>query len=125
MHEQDLAIVKALVPVAWADGHFSDKEKHTLEGFLAAYDATEDEKEKILGYASDKRTLDDIDLQELGSPDRRVVLQHAVLLIHADGEPSPEETSFVVRLAAYLRIPDDEAKAVIAAAADRAKKARG
>ena len=125
MHEQDLAIVKALVPVAWADGHFSDKEKETLEGFLAAYDATEEEKERILGYASDQRTLDDINLQELGAADRRVLLQHAVLLTYADGDPNPQETGFVQRLAAHLKIPDDEAKAVIAAAADRAKKFRG
>jgi tellurite resistance protein len=125
MHEQDLAIVKALVPVAWADGNFSAKEKETLEGFLAAYDATEDEREKILGFAADKRTLDDIDLQELGATDRRVLLQHAVLLTHADGDPNAQETSFVVSLAAYLKIPDDEAKTVIASAAERAKKLRG
>jgi uncharacterized tellurite resistance protein B-like protein len=124
MHEQDLAIVKALVPVAWADGHFSDKEKETLQGFLAAYDATEDEKERILGYASDERVLEDIDLQELGTDDRRVLLQHAVLLTYADGDPNAHEKSFVQRLAAYLKIPDAEAKAVIGAAADRAKKLR-
>jgi tellurite resistance protein len=125
MHEQDLAIVKALVPVAWADGSYSDKEKETLEGFLAAYDATEDEKERVLGFAAEKRTLEDIDLQTLGAPDRRVLLQHAVLLTHADGEPNAQETSFVASLAAYLKIPEDEAKAVISAATERAKKVRG
>jgi tellurite resistance protein len=125
MHDQDLAIVKALVPVAWADGSYSDKEKETLEGFLAAYDATEGEKERILGFAAEKRTLEDINLQELGAPDRRVLLQHAVLLTYADGEPNAEERSFVVSLAAYLKIPEDEAKAVISAATERAKKLRG
>jgi uncharacterized tellurite resistance protein B-like protein len=125
MHEQDLAIVKALVPVAWADGTFSDHEKETLEGLLAAYDATEDEKKQVLGFAAQKRTLDDIDLQELGAADRRVVVQHAVLLIYADGDPNREESSFVELLAAHMKIPDDEAKALIATAADRAKKLRG
>jgi uncharacterized tellurite resistance protein B-like protein len=125
MHEQDLAIVKALVPVAWADGNFSDKEKETLEGFLAAYEATEDEKKKVLAFAAEKRTLDDIELQELGAADRRVLVQHAVLLTYADGAPNEQEAKFVDLLAAYLKIPDDEAKAVIAAAAERAKKLRG
>jgi uncharacterized tellurite resistance protein B-like protein len=125
MHEQDLAIVKALVPVAWADGNFSDNERETLKGFLAAYDANEAEKEQILGFAAERRTLDDIDLQELGSADRRVVLQHAVLLIYADGDPNEAEAKFVDLLAAHLKIPDDEAKTVIATAADRAKKLRG
>jgi uncharacterized tellurite resistance protein B-like protein len=125
MHEQDLAIVKALVPVAWADGEFSAHEKETLEGFLAAYDATEEEKEHILGFAASKRTLDDIDLQELSSQDRRVLLQHAVLLTFADGDQKPAEVSFLAQLAACLKIPDDEAKAVMAASAERAKKMLG
>jgi len=85
MHEQDLAIIKALVPVAWSDGEYSEHEKQTIEGLLAAYDATAEEKDAILGYASEKRTLDDISLQELSGEDRRVLLQHAVLVTFADG----------------------------------------
>ena len=37
MHDQELAIVRALVPVAWADGDFADKEKEMLEALLDAY----------------------------------------------------------------------------------------
>jgi uncharacterized tellurite resistance protein B-like protein len=125
MHEQELAIVKALVPVAWADGTYSEKEKETLEALLAAYDATPDEKNTILGFATEKRTLEDIDLQELGAQDRRVLLQHAVLLTYASGAQNEADAKFLGQLAAYLRIPDDEAKAVMAASAERAKKHLG
>jgi uncharacterized tellurite resistance protein B-like protein len=125
MHEQELAIVKALVPVAWADGTYSEHEKEVLEGLLAAYDATPDEKTQILGFAAEKRTLEDINLQDLGTEDRRVLLQHAVLLTYAGGDQSPEDAKFLVLLAERLKIPDDEAKAVMAAAADRAKKLLG
>ncbi len=125
MHEQDMAIIKALVPVAWADGAYSDHEKETLEGLLAAYDATEDEKERILGFAAEKRTLDDIDLQELSSQDRRVLLQHAVLLTYADGDQKPVDAAFLTKLAERLKIPEDEAKSVMAASAERAKKLLG
>jgi len=122
MHEQDLAIVKALVPVAWADGEYSSHERETLAGLLAAYDATEEEKERILGFAAEKRTLDDIDLQELSAQDRRVLLQHAVLLTFADGAQKPVEAEFLNLLADRLKVPADEAKSVMDAAAERAKK---
>jgi tellurite resistance protein len=125
MHEQDMAIIKALVPVAWSDGVYSDHEKETLEGLLAAYDATEAEKNSILGFAAEKRTLDDIDLQELSAQDRRVLLQHAVLLTYADGDQKPEEAAFLDQMAERLKIPADEAKSVMAASAERAKKMLG
>ena len=85
MHQQDIAIVKALIPVAWADGVFADREKEMLDALLDAYGATDKEKEIIHEYAEKRRTIDDIDLQELSADDRRVLLQHAVLLTFADG----------------------------------------
>ena len=125
MHEQELAIVRALVPVAWSDGTFADKEKEMLDALLDAYGATETEKAVLREYAKDKKTLEDIDLQDLSSSDRRVLLQHAVLLTFADGEQAAEESKFLVELAKRLRIHDDEAKAVMTEAAARAKKHLG
>lgn len=122
MHEQEFAIVRALVPVAWADGHFAEKEKEMLEALLDAYEATEDEKKLLRDYAKEKRTLEDIDLQELSAADRRVLLQHAVLLTFADGHQHADESKFLGELATKLKVPADEAKAVIADAEARAKK---
>jgi uncharacterized tellurite resistance protein B-like protein len=122
MHEQEFAIVRALVPVAWADGEFADKEKEMLEALLDAYSATEDEKKQLRDYAKDKRTLEDIDLQELSAADRRVLLQHAVLLTFADGHQAAAESKCITDLAAKLRIPEEEAKSVIVEAETRAKK---
>jgi tellurite resistance protein len=122
MHEQDIAIVRALVPVAWADGVFADREKETLEALLDAYDATDDEKSELREYAKEKRTIDDINLQDLSADDRRVLLQHAVLLSFADGDQSKDEIDFLEKLAAKLKIPADEATKMMAAAAERAKR---
>ena len=122
MHEQDMAIVRALVPVAWADGVFADKEKETLEALLDAYNATEAERKQIRDYAASKRTLDDIQLQDLSADDRRVLLQHAVLLCFVDNDYSEEEKKFVAQLADRLKIPADEAKGIVAAASDRASR---
>ena len=122
MHEQDIAIVKALVPVAWADGVFADQERETLEALLDAYDATDDEKAQLREYAKERKTIDDINLQDLSADDRRVLLQHAVLLSFADGDQSTDEIDFLDKLATKLKIPADEAKGMMSAAAERAKK---
>jgi uncharacterized membrane protein YebE (DUF533 family) len=122
MHEQEFAIVRSLIPVAWADGAFAEKEREMLEALLDAYAATDEQKAALRDYAKERRTLDDIDLQELSAGDRRVLLQHAVLLTFADGEQHAAESKFLGELATKLRIPDVEAKAVIGEAETRAKK---
>lgn len=122
MQEETYALIKALVPVAWADGDFADKEKEMLNALLEAYDATDDDKKRLHEYAKEKRTLDDINLQDLSAGDRRVLLQHAVLLSFADGEQHAAESKLIGELATKLRIPADEAKSVIEQAEARARK---
>jgi uncharacterized membrane protein YebE (DUF533 family) len=122
MHEQDMAIVRALVPVAWSDGVFADREREMLDALLDAYRASEKEREILREYAEQKRTIDDIDPQELSADDRRVLFQHAVLLTFADGDQSKEEVAFLSALATRLRLPDDDARALMDAGAMRAKK---
>ncbi len=122
MHDQDMAIVRALVPVAWADGVFADKEKETIEALLDAYSATPDERKSIHEYAAEKKTLEDINLQDLSADDRRVLLQHAVLLCFVDNDFSDDEQKFLTDLAGKLKIPAQEAKEMIFSAAERAKR---
>lgn len=122
MHEQDMAIVKALVPVAWADGVFAKTEKEMLDALLDAYSASDKEKEMVHEYAETKRTLEDIELQDLSADDRRVLFQHAVLLTFADGDQSKDEVTMLEALAKKLRIADDEKTALMKTGAERAKK---
>jgi len=117
-----MAIVKALVPVAWADGVFAEQERETLEALLDAFGATEDEKNALRDYAKDRRTLDDIDLQTLSFDDRRILLQHAVLISFVDGEQGDDERAFLDQLATKLKISADESRSILTSAAERAKK---
>ena len=91
MHEQNKAILMSLVPVAWADGNFADQEKEVLEALLEAFEANPEEAEELRTYAATPKTVDDIPVSELSFDDRRVLLQHAVLLSFADGDPSETE----------------------------------
>lgn len=122
MQEETFALIQALVPIAWADGSFNAKEKEMLDALLDAYEASADEKQRLLAYAKEKRTIDDINLQDLSAASRRVVLQHAVLLSFADGEQHASESELIQQLASKLRIPDEEAKSVIGDAEARARK---
>ena len=51
-----------------------------------------------------------------------MLLQHAVLLTFADGDQSPDEVAFLKKLAEKLKVPATEARSVMDAAAERAKK---
>jgi len=125
MHEQDLAIVKGLVSVAWADGHVTTEESDVIRALLEAFKATPSERREVEVYARSRRTIDDVPITELSYDDRRVLLQHAVLVSYADGEHGPEEQGMLAALCEKLRIPDVEAKGIIDAAARRAREMLG
>jgi uncharacterized tellurite resistance protein B-like protein len=122
MHDQDLAIVKALVSVAWADGVFAERERAMLDALLDAYGATAEDRATLHSYAEQRRSLEDIDVQDLSADDRRILLQHAVVLTFADGDQSPEELELLAALSSKLRIPEPEARALLDAGAARARK---
>jgi prepilin-type processing-associated H-X9-DG protein len=105
MHEQDLAIVKGLVSVAWADGHVTSEETEVIGALLEAFNATPSERREVESYARIKRTIDDVPITELSYDDRRVLLQHAVMLMHADGTPHEDEKKLLDALCEKLRIP--------------------
>jgi uncharacterized membrane protein YebE (DUF533 family) len=122
MHEQNVAIIKGLIAVAWADGVFADEEKQALDGLLAAFGASDAEAAELRAYAETPRKLEDIPLSELSADDRRMLLSHAVLLTFVDGEQADKEKAFIEGLSKHLRIPAEEAKTIEDASEARAKK---
>ena len=122
MHEQNMAILKSLVSVAWADGVYATEEREMVEALIAAFEASDDEAKAIRTYAETKRTLDDIPVTELSTDDRRVLVQHAVLLTYVDGTQAEDEKKFIDALCDKLRIPADEAGPLVDAAATRARR---
>ncbi len=121
MHEQDLAIVKGLVSVAWADGRVTAEENEVIDALLDAFNASPSDKVEVKSYAKTERTIDDIPLTELSYDDRRVLLQHAVLLTFIDGEQHDKERQLLEQLCVRLHIPRPEAVGIIQAAEERAR----
>jgi hypothetical protein len=121
MHQQDLAILKGLVAVAWADGRVVAEESEILGSLLDAFNATPTERREVELFAKHPRTLADVPIHELSHDDRRVLLQHAVLLTFVDGAQHERELKLIDDLCETLRIPGVEAKGIVGAAEERAR----
>lgn len=117
-----MAILKGLVSVAWADGRVCDEEMEVIEALLQAFDASPSEAQEVRVYAREPRKLEDIPVTELSYDDRRVLLQHAVLLTFIDGEQHEKERQLLEDLCERLRIPAPEARALIEVATGRTKE---
>lgn len=120
MRSQGFAILTGLVSVAWADGSFCDAERETMDALLAAFDVTPNEALQLRQYAQTPRTLDDIPVDELAHEDRRVLLQHATLLVLVDGEIHEKERRLLDDLCLRLRIGTQEAAMITSVAARQA-----
>lgn len=117
-----MAILKSLVSVAWADGEYADKEREMVEALIAAFEATDDQAKEIRSYAAEKKTLDDLPLDDLTADDCRVLLQHAVLLTFVDGEQHASEKKLIDDLCKKIGFPEDQAKEIVSYAETRAKR---
>jgi len=122
MKTQDMAIVKSLVSVAWADGEYHDKEKEMIEGLISAFEANEHEAAFIREYAAEQKSLDDIPLNDLSTDDRLMILQHAVLMTYVDGSQHEDEKKFLHDLVKHLGIPEGLTTEILSVAESRAKR---
>lgn len=113
MTPADMQILKCLVAVAWADGVVESPEVEVIDQMLDLFGASEAEAKEVRGYASVKRTLQDIPLEGLSSEDREVLLGNAAVLSHADGAQTKGERKLLTDLIARLGINSERAKAII------------
>jgi tellurite resistance protein len=115
-------IVKSLVAVAWADGTLEKPEEGSIDALLWAFGASDADEAEIREYAKKRRTLEDVQLDDLSAEEREMLLAHAALLTHADGTQSKEEQKLLATLVKRLGIEDGTAKGIIKTAKDRASK---
>jgi prepilin-type processing-associated H-X9-DG protein len=121
MLAQNLAVVKGLVSVAWADGHVSHEETEVLEALLEAFHALPSEAHELRKFAQTPRSLADVPIHELGFAARRQLLQHAVLLSYVDGKQDDQERELLEKLVVALEIPALEARELMRDSEERAK----
>jgi tellurite resistance protein len=122
MQEHQEAMVKSLVAVAWADGRMGGEETEVIEALLSAFEIEGADADSIRDYAKQPRTLDDVALTDLSASDRRLLLQHAVILTYIDGQQSETERKVIAELVERLHLPAAEAKVLLEASENRAKR---
>jgi len=122
MQPHEEAILKSLVAVAWADGRVDGDESEVIDALLEAFGVDGEPADELREYAKEERSIDDIPLTELSATDRRMLLQHAVIVTWVDGEQHEREIEVLDKLVARLKLPEDEAKSLREAASERAKR---
>jgi tellurite resistance protein len=122
MEDYQEAMIKSLVAVAWADGRVEAEETEVIEALLSAFDVSGADADKLREYAKTPRAIADVPVSELSAADRRALLQHAVILTYIDGHQSDEEKKVLAELVKQVRVPEDEATQILAAAEERAKR---
>jgi len=122
MEDYQEAMIKSLVAVAWADGRVEAEEHEVIEALLSAFEVAGKDADAIREYAKTPRAISDVPVSDLSAADRRALLQHAVILTYIDGHQSDEEKQVLGELVKKVRVPEDEAKAILAAAEERAKR---
>ena len=122
MQPHEEAILKSLVAVAWADGRVDGDESEVIDALLEAFGVDGEAADGLREFAKEERSIEDIPLTELSATDRRMLLQHAVIVTWVDGEQHEKEIEVLDKLVARLNLPEDEAKALREAATDRAKR---
>lgn len=122
MEEHQEAMVKSLVAVAWADGRMDGQEAEVIDALLSAFEIQGDDADTIREYAKEPRKLVDVPLTDLSASDRRLLLQHAVILTFVDGEQSDTERQVLDELVERLHLPAAEAKVLMQASENRAKQ---
>lgn len=122
MQDYQEAMLKSLVAVAWADGRVDAEEHEVIEALISAFEVGNEDADAIREFAKEPRKIEDVPLSDLSASDRRVLLQHAVILTYIDGTQSEKEKEVLASLVAKLKVPSDEAEKILADADARAKR---
>ncbi|MBC7171607.1 MAG: TerB family tellurite resistance protein [Polyangiaceae bacterium] len=118
-------MLKSLVSVAWADGHFADEESEILEAMISLFRVDAEGAELMRAFARTPRTVDDVPFADLGPDDRALLVRHAVILSYIDGEQDDEEREVIAEIVKRLEIPESEAATLILAADTEARELLG
>ncbi len=113
MEKHHEAMLKALVAVAWADGHFADEETEIVEAMISVFRIDPEGAELVRAYARTPRTIDDVPVADLSPQDRELLVRHAVILSYIDGEQDDAERAVIAEVVKKLEIPEDEAAKLI------------
>jgi uncharacterized membrane protein YebE (DUF533 family) len=121
MVPSDLALLRSLMTMAWADGKVTEEETALIDSLIGSFGANAEETEALKAFASEPKTLDDVPLDELDAGARRRLLQLAVLVSFVDGEQDEKELALLDDLAQRLEIPEEERKRLMHGSAMRAR----
>lgn len=109
--ERDVALIRVLIALAWADGEISHEELNFLKEFMLKFDLTGEEWAKIEMYMEDPVTPEEAEalvrsfIEKIGPlEERQAILSGLEGMMRADGKATPEEREFLDRFTALLKL---------------------
>ena len=121
MVPNDLAVLRSLIAMAWADGKVAEEETALIDSLIESFGADKQETNEFKVFAAEPRTLNDIPLEELDAGSRRRLLQLAVLVSFVDGQQDETELALLHDLSRRLEIPEEERNSLLHGSAMRAR----
>ncbi|MBN2715210.1 MAG: TerB family tellurite resistance protein [Deltaproteobacteria bacterium] len=114
--DEKKSILQLLVALAWADGRVDESEREIVLALTEAFQASDDETTEMMDWASQRRTLDEVDISHLSRTDIDLVLQYAVLLTFVDGEQTADEIELLYTFIDRIGLSRDEAQPILESA---------
>ena len=108
MQEKDIAVIKGLIQVMWADGELAEAEREMLGSILVNMGCSPEELQEIAGMLKEPPSVDTL-LKDLPDKEsRRDVIKIVYAMALADDDYADSEDAFIKKLAAKLKISPKE-----------------
>lgn len=108
MQEKDIAVIKGLIQVMWADGELAEAEREMLGSILVNMGCSPEELQEIAGMLKEPPSVDTL-LKDLPDKEsRRDVIKIVYAMALADDDYAESEDAFIKKLAAKLKITPKE-----------------
>ncbi len=108
MQEKDIAVIKGLIQVMWADGELAEAEREMLGGILVNMGCSAEELQEIAGMLQEPPSVDTL-LKDLPDKESRCdVIKIVYAMALADDDYAESEDKFIRKLAEKLEITPKE-----------------
>lgn len=108
MQEKDIAVIKGLIQVMWADGELAEAEREMLGGILVNMGCSAEELQEIAGMLQEPPSVDTL-LKDLPDKESRCdVIKIVYAMALADDDYAESEDKFIKKLAEKLEITPKE-----------------
>lgn len=112
MQEAEMALVKSLVHVIWADGEVTEDERRLMGGVLTQLDLDEKSLNEVASMMHQPPDLNNLKESVKDPEARKEIMKVLLAMAMADGKVEVSELRFLNKMARQLEISDSDLEAL-------------